>query len=367
MSKQAVRRVLVTTDTVGGVWTFSMDLAKQLAQQGIQVVLAALGGFPTPEQVSEAERVPELCLLTSNFKLEWMEDPWSDVEESGKWLMRIEEEYRPDLVHLNSFGHGNLPWCSPVVLTAHSCVLSWWKAVKKEQAPNTWNRYRDAVTCTLNSVDLVTCPTTAMGSTLFENYKFSRATVIPNGSDPSRFRPVNKEPIVLTAGRLWDEAKNVRAVARIASTLPWPVFAAGETNHPDGGEQQFRGIQLLGRLSPVTLAKWCSRAAIFASPVRYEPFGLSILEAGLSGCALVLGNIPSLHEIWGDAALYVAPDDNKALSEAIRSLISDPNLRDKMSQRSYKRALTFSSERTANLYLQAYKSVLSTRDIQCVS
>src|ERR1700712_5860877 len=101
----SVRRVLVTADTVGGVWTFALELCEALTKQGVSVVLATLGGEPTDAQRTEAARIRSLQLLTSNFKLEWMEDPWSDVEASGKWLLDVEREYAPDVVHLNSFGH----------------------------------------------------------------------------------------------------------------------------------------------------------------------------------------------------------------------------------------------------------------------
>ena len=57
------------------------------------------------------------------------------------------------------------------------------------------------------------------------------------------------------------------------------------------------------------LARKMAEASIYALPARYEPFGLSALEAALSGCALVLGDIPSLREIWGPAAIYVPADD----------------------------------------------------------
>ncbi|MCU1261178.1 MAG: glycosyl transferase, group 1 [Bryobacterales bacterium] len=359
----------MTTDTVGGVWTFTLELAQQLSKVGIEVVMAALGRAPNPQQISDAERVPDLCVLHSDFKLEWMEEPWSDVEQSGRWLLHLEREYRPDIVHLNSFGHGDLPWSAPVILTAHSCVLSWWAAVKKEPAPDAWNRYRSAVTRSLNAVNLVTSPTAAIASTLAENYGFPRSlcVVIPNGRARNQFHPGPKEPFVLSAGRLWDEAKNLAAVARVAATLPWPVYAAGEVEHPNGGTAQFDGVRMLGRLSPSELAEWYSRTAIFALPARYEPFGLSALEAGLSGCALVLGDIPSLREVWGDAALFVPPDDQKALAAAIRSLIDDSDSREEMSRRSYARALTFDPADTAKLYSTAYDSAASVRNVQCVS
>src|SRR4051812_28368725 len=140
-----IKRILMTGDTVGGVWTYTMELAEALGAHGVHVVLAALGGAPSDGQRQEAARIPNLELLASDFKLEWMQDPWRDVDESGKWLLDLEEEYAPDLVHLNSFGHGELQWRSPVVVTAHSCVFSWWQAVKGCDPPDYWHRYRETV------------------------------------------------------------------------------------------------------------------------------------------------------------------------------------------------------------------------------
>src|SRR6184192_1933961 len=109
----SLRRVLMTGDTVGGVWTFTLELAEALASNNIEVILATMGGPPS-------EQVPNITLLANDWKLEWMPDPWHDIEESGKWLLDLEQRYAPDVVHLNSFGHGALPWQSPTVLTAHS-------------------------------------------------------------------------------------------------------------------------------------------------------------------------------------------------------------------------------------------------------
>jgi glycosyltransferase involved in cell wall biosynthesis len=372
MSDRHLKRILMTTDTVGGVWTFTLELARQLSKSGIQVVMATLGGLPNPGQTAEAESIPDLCLLSSDFKLEWMENPWDDVDESGRWLLRLEQEYRPDLVHLNSFGHGNLNWSCPVMLTAHSCVLSWWAAVRNEPAPPTWNRYKATVARALQAADVVTCPTTAMASELinYGDFAHSRAVVIPNGRDRTQFYRGPKEPFVITAGRLWDEAKNTAAVAKVAGTLPWPVYAAGGNNSPRGESLHFPGVHLLGHLPTAELAHWLARASIFALPARYDPFGLAAVEAGLSGCALVLGDIPSQHEVWGDAALFVSPDDNVALQSSIRSLIDKPNLLAEMSERSCRRALTFDPAQTAALYLEAYRSALSgsvSRALSCAS
>ena len=61
--------------------------------------------------------------------------------------------------------------------------------------------------------------------------------------------------------------------------------------------------------------------AIYASPARYEPFGLGVLEAALSSCALVLGDSPTLREPWSDAALFVPPDDHDALLTALADVV----------------------------------------------
>lgn len=356
----------MTGDTVGGVWTFTMELAEALGAHGIEVLLAALGGPPSRGQRSEAARVPNLKLLAADFKLEWMEDPWHDVEQSGQWLLDLEQRFAPDLVHLNSYGHGALPWSAPVVVTAHSCVLSWWAAVKGGTAPETWRRYRATVAQCLRSADTVAAPSRAMAAALAEHYGIGECRVVANGRNPARLLRAAKEPFVLTAGRLWDEAENAAAVALAARGLPWPVYAAGEHRDPGGRTARLDGCQMLGRLDADELAGWYARASIYALPARYQPFGLSALEAALSGCALVLGDIPSLREMWGDAAVFVPPHDIAALAGAVRYLIGEPRRRRCLARRALARARKFTPRRMAGEYLNAYHAAAARRSL-CVS
>jgi glycosyltransferase involved in cell wall biosynthesis len=71
----------------------------------------------------------------------------------------------------------------------------------------------------------------------------------------------------------------------------------------------------------------------------------------------VLGDIPSLREVWRDAALFVPCDSARALEAAVRSLIADPELRDELSARARKRAMRFTPERMADAYLGVYRSL----------
>ncbi len=352
-------RVLLTADTVGGVWTYALDLSAGLAGRGVEVVLATMGAAMSDEQRAAAEGIPGLRLAESAYRLEWMQDPWEDVRRAGEWLLRLRDRLQPDLVHLNGYAHGALDWGLPVLMVGHSCVLSWWQAVKGEPAPAEWDRYRQAVRSGLAAADLVVAPTGAMLAALQEHYgPLDSTAMIANGANADAYRVGRKESLVLAAGRLWDEAKNVAALEAVAPGLRWPVYVAGQQQHPDGGQRRPQALRCLGALPRAELAGWMARAAVFAAPARYEPFGLTALEAGLSGCALVLGDIPSLREVWGTAALFVAPDDTDLLAEVLGWLIENPAVQAAYGVRARRRALQFGAARMTDGYMAAYRRLL---------
>jgi glycosyltransferase involved in cell wall biosynthesis len=186
----------------------------------------------------------------------------------------------------------------------------------------------------------------------------ANSRVVPNGRDPALFPPGAKEPFILVAGRLWDEAKNVALVDKVAPSLPWPVYIAGEDHHPAGGQAHFRAVEPLRQLGASALSRWLARAAIFALPARYEPFGLSILEAGLAGYTLVLGDIPSLREVGDDAAAFVPPDDADGLAGTLQTLIQNPAHLTGLAAAARRRALRFTSQRMCADYLRVYRELL---------
>lgn len=348
----------MTTDTVGGVWTYTLELAKGLAKQGVEVAIASMGAPLTLEQRRVIQQLPSLELYESRYKLEWMDDPWRDVQRAGDWLMNLEVQVRPDIVHLNGYVHGALPWRSPVLMVGHSCVLSWWRAVKQEAAPASWNRYWSLVQQGLQKADLVVAPSRTMLKALQDHYGPLPATqVIPNSRDPRQFSPGTKKSFILSAGRLWDEAKNLSVLEQAAPHLPWPIYVAGENRHPNGTTVPLQQVETLGKLSSTALIPWLERAKIYALPARYEPFGLSVLEAALSGCALVLGDIPSLRENWEGAALFVSPDDPVALQAGLEQLIQVDSQRLLLSRLARQRALQFTPQRMVEAYLNAYSAL----------
>jgi glycogen synthase len=329
--------------------------------------MAIMGPPMTRSQRTEVRRHHNITVVEGRYRLEWMNDPWGDVDRAGDWLLGLASHYRPDLVHLNGYSHAALDWNLPVIITAHSCVCSWWRAVNGEEAPPAYGEYRRRVRLGLNAANLVVAPTQAMLDELRAIYGFfGVSAVIPNTRQSKNFFAATKEKTIFSAGRIWDEAKNIAALDAIALGVEWPIEVAGDCQHPDGISVGLTNVRCLGRLGPKRLAGRLSKSAIFALPARYEPFGLSILEAGLSGCALVLGDIPSLREIWVNTAVFVDPEDVTALAKTLNELIHDHWHRASLSQRAQARAKEIASQNIGGRYFAGYTSSLN-REAQGVA
>ena len=72
-----IRRVLMTGDTRGRRVDLALELAGALAATWHRSGSGDAGRRPSPEQREAAAAIPNLCLLTSRYKLEWMNDPWA--------------------------------------------------------------------------------------------------------------------------------------------------------------------------------------------------------------------------------------------------------------------------------------------------
>jgi len=349
-------KVLIATDTVGDVFAYTAELSAALEDAGIEVVVATMG----PRMRREQRALLPARVHESGYRLEWMEESWVDVAAAGRWLQILEEEERPDVVHLCSYAHGALPLAAPKVVVAHSSVLSWWRAVHGSDAPPEWGHYREQMAAGLDGADAVVAPTRAMLDELESDHRLRPgvACVINHGSaSPVAASDVGKSALVLGAERVWDAAKNLATLDAAAARLAWPVTVAGDL----GPMGTVRFAESTGALGVSALAELRRSASIFAAPTAYDPAGLGILAAARERCALVLGYIPSLRELWGDAAVFVQPDDDRALHEVLETLIDDSDLRGELAERAQQRAGELSIQRTAKAYLGLYKRLVAER------
>lgn len=363
--------VLVTTDTLSGVWTYTRELVTGLTSRGIRVTLVSLGEIPLPHQISWMDQLHGLDYRPTAFRLDWMQEGEHDFEDSSAFLMQLVRELKPNLLHLNHLCYGSLPVRTPRIVVAHGDLITWWKTVhNREPAPSRWLEwYRGAVVSGISAADAVVAPTVWMLERLRACYaRPRRDSVIYHGRNPIYFNPyVGKEESVLAVGRLWDAGKQVSLLTERTHALPVCIV---------GGEglaatsKAIRAdikvvvddirVSLKGPQTESQLRSLYSRASIYAATSRYEAFGMTALEAALSRCAIVANDIPPFREVWGEAALYFRANDASSLASAVRCLGADHDLRKDYASRAYQRARDcFTAKRMVENYVQLYFNLLA--------
>ena len=361
-------RILMTTDTLSGVWAYTIQLARALEPYNVQIGLATMGRPLSDDQWAELADLSNVRVYESNYRLEWMKHPEGDIRAARLWLMRIAEKFQPDVVHLNEYVYGDLDWGLPVVVTGHSCVCAWHTDVQRTTAGAEWDAYRQRVQRGLHAANVVVAASHGMLNRLENNYGgFRDAVVIAYGTTAPRYlrQQHEKQETILSAGRLWDAARNISILDDIAGLLRWPVQVAGEVCNPESGQpRQFSKVTLLGSSSSRELRQLFGNAAIYALPAFHDPFGLTALEAAFSGCALVLSRIDTLQEVWGDAPLYASPDAPEQWLAQLRRLIEEPALRTDVARRCVRHAQQYTAENMAQQYLEQYGRLLAQTSAQ---
>lgn len=104
---------------------------------------------------------------------------------------------------------------------------------------------------------------------------------------------------------------------------------------------------------------WLYQNAIaFVFPSQYEGFGLPILEAFRCGCPVISSNGGSLPEIGINTALFYESNSSKELTESLKLIYKDKDLRMELVRKGVERSKAFSWDKTINLTIELYKSQL---------
>lgn len=357
--------VLITADTIGGVWTYTQELVCGLLDRGHRVTLVSFGRLPTPAQ-TRWMRGANLAFYPTHFPLEWMQHSEEGIEQSTKYLAEIVRITRPEVLHFSQYCYGALNCGMPKIVVAHSDVVSWWQSTHESECevPRTrwFEWYIALVSSSLLGAERVVAPSEWMLKSLQQNYSApTPARVIYNGRKESKFGSAGrKSDCVLSVGRLWDEAKQIKLL--LARKQCVPVRIAGSSKHPDNASAaeppHVDNVQICGEQDEAQLRTLYSDSACYAATSRYEPFGLAPVEAALSRCALIANDLPVFHELWGDSAFYFKRNDPDALAEAVRIAFEDSRLRSRCADLAFERARArFSSERMVSEYEQLYREV----------
>jgi glycosyltransferase involved in cell wall biosynthesis len=284
--------------------------------------------------------------------LDWTAAAPDEVAASAVAVAALAADAAPDIVQLNSAALGaGVHFPAPLVIACHSCVATWWNTVHDEPLPEDFIGRAKLVQQGYVAADVLVAPTAAFARLTARTYGLKTAPgVIHNGRRllvDRPCRPTFSSSFAFTAGRLWDEGKNLAAIDRAAGRLAMPVLAAGPVAGPNGAEISLQHVRALGRLRDDEIARWLKPAPVFVSAALYEPFGLAVLEAAQACCALVLSDIPTFRELWDGAALFVQPEDDAAIAAAIEQLVADKALRAELGVAAQERSRRYSVEAMA--------------------
>lgn len=355
-------RVLVTADAVGGVWQYSLDLARGLGQHGIEVVLPVLGPSPTAAQAAAAAAIPNLTLLDTGLPLDWLATDRASLRKAGEAVAALAVRHQVDVVQLNTPALGaEVSFGVPVLAVAHSCLATWWGSVKKEKMPPLFSWRSDLATQGMRAADLVVAPTAAFARATQVSHDLDVVpTAVHNGRSRLPLPQVPSHDFAFTAGRLWDKGKNVATLDRAAALLPVPFQMAGPLEGPNGDSTLLVHAHAVGNLSECEMARWLAAKPVFASAALYEPFGLAVLEAAFAGCPLVLSDIPTFRELWDGAAIFVDPMDHEAFARQIGDIVGDDLARAQLGRAAAKRAERYTVTAMADTMASLYRRLAKT-------
>ena len=358
--KARPRHVLMTADTVGGVWTYALDLAAGLAEAGVSASLAVLGPAPTADQAAEAAAIEGLTLVETGLPLDWTAPDVGALERASHGVRLLADRLDVDLVHLNAPAlAASERFAQPLVSVAHSCLATWWSAVRSGPPPEDFGWRIRAHRLGLLASEAVIAPSGAFADATLRAYDVPRPSVVHNGRRAETTGLAAPRSGAVTTGRLWDDGKNVATLDRAAARLSTPLTAFGPVRGPHGEHRGLDHASATGRLPAEAVRRELRSASVFVSASLYEPFGLGVLEAAQAGCALVLSDIPTFRELWDGAALFAPPTDDAAFAEAIQTLIDDGAQRERLVGASRQRASRFSVESMTAGVLDVYATLTS--------
>jgi len=97
---------------------------------------------------------------------------------------------------------------------------------------------------------------------------------------------------------------------------------------------------------------------ILLFPSFYEGFGVPILEAQATQIPVITSNLKPMNQIAGDGAIFINPYSVDEISNAIKNILNDKNLRNKIIELGIQNSTFYSSKNIANMYISLYQKIL---------
>lgn len=364
-----MNRILITVDPWSPAWSYHATLARALAKRGNDVRVAVFGAEPTSDRRAEIEadgvRIVQVPLQGPST------DP-GFIGAAREALETIVEEWKPAVVQIDRCAFGDLDLSVPKVLT-----------VAADRTVRI-SRGRGPARKGLLGADAVVSPTRVLADEIARRFEYRRniAVIQPGvemGDAPVNVSVTKKARRGFTFyGRTDEKASGFdlfleagkRLQAEIAERARAQAAEEGEEDAPavrgprmviggEGNRPPLPGaFEDLGWLDSDERIEAFEKARVAVLPARDDPFGIYAAEAALSGCALLLSDIPAHHEQWHGAAVLVKADDADALAEEMRSLLTDGKKREEVARLCRARALSgFGADRMVEDHLDVYRRI----------
>ncbi|MBN2213917.1 MAG: glycosyltransferase family 4 protein [Bacteroidales bacterium] len=124
-------------------------------------------------------------------------------------------------------------------------------------------------------------------------------------------------------------------------------------------DNRLTGIYIYETISNEELPSIYQMADIFVYPSLFEGFGIPIIESLFSGTPVITSNGGCFAEAGGPGSVYVNALDHEELAAAIKRVLSDEVLRQRMIEAGYRYAKNFTPEKAAGNVMQVYNRVVA--------
>lgn len=342
----------------GGLPRYVSELSIALAREFPEDIYSLLSDQPFPMP----DRAP--------VNLVRGRQPHSAAERRW-WLWGIQQAIRQTGAQIFHGTNFEVPYLgsTPAILTIHD-LSPWREKAWQLQAPNTDAdrvRWRTPWLVRLRRARMILTVSEAVRAEVISHFGVAadRVRAVPLAAS-SLFRPLSPtspapKPFFLFVATL-EPRKNVAGLVEgwresRAETNADLVIAgrnrADFTEIPAGD-----GVHFLGEVPDQELPRLYSDAIAFVYPTHYEGFGLPVLEAMQCGCPVITSFDPAVKEVAGGAAIHAA--SAQEIAEAMRTLATNPRLRNVLRGCGIERAAAFSWSRTARETRAVYEEVLKT-------
>lgn len=355
-----------------GVGTYIRNLIRHLARLDDQteyVLLCGREDCSLPDQLGE------------NFRAVQENSPPYSVTEQLRIPLRLYRE-QIDVFHAPHYVLPPLTPCRSIV-TIHDCIHLMFPQYLPSRLAYAYARLMLWAASRRANRILTVSETSKRDIVRFLGVPSSRVVIIPNGIDERFSTPPCEEevsrvreryqldaPFVLYAGnikphknleRLIDAFYRVRQDGLDEDLrlllIGDEISKYATLRRAVHRYQLHKYVRFLGFVPDETLAVLYRLAHVFVFPSLYEGFGLPPLEAMASGTPVVTSNVSSLPEVVGDAAMLVDPYDPAAIADAIRQVLTEPELRADLRRRGLDRAREYSWERSVKRIREIYGEV----------